>query len=440
MRIDNFEATGLERVEAWLARNAEMALDEQTLGCILKTINLSFVLEGIDRVQSTLLCELNDSYVQQSQRYVAMRKDAYFLPELGEDARAAEELTQQAFDLYARMSQLKEGECKGRPKPEHYRYGIPIEDARYILPLAAKTNLCLAMSGDKLFDLFRLLKDERYGALFEAVEGVISSQLPPRLAQCLAKLKAVKLNTAAIADFHADYFSRITHEENLLLLENFNDLDHRVAIGALTSTAKQTPSQTLQNWAETVAEKEQSLVKRVLGYGHDSIAEQARSTFGMMCSMVTYHQQLRHRLSRNQREELAAVVLDETRAIKLPESIKNSLFCDEFQTVAAALKAFRVKAAKKHGVEKALAFLLNCDQIKLILSLNARADASMLADRTCMNAQWEIRELAIKKLKILRALSPVLYEKALPSCVLGVCREGKLSCGKQMQVREQFSS
>ena len=63
----------------------------------------------------------------------------------------------------------------------------------------------------------------------------------------------------------------------------------------------------------------------------------------------------------------------------------------------------------------------------------------MLADRTCMNAQWEIRELAIKKVIALRTLSPVLYEKALPSCVKGICREGKMSCGQAGKVRELFA-
>jgi len=45
----------------------------------LKTINISFVAEGIDRIQSTLICELKNSYVQQSQRYVTMGKNSYIL-------------------------------------------------------------------------------------------------------------------------------------------------------------------------------------------------------------------------------------------------------------------------------------------------------------------------------------------------------------------------
>jgi len=62
----------------------------------------------------------------------------------------------------------------------------------------------------------------------------------------------------------------------------------------------------------------------------------------------------------------------------------------------------------------------------------------MLAERICLNAQWEIRDLATKKLEVLRELSDVLYEKALPPCVYDKCNEGKLSCGQQKQMREKY--
>jgi replicative DNA helicase Mcm len=63
--------------------------------------------------------------------------------------------------------------------------------------------------------------------------------------------------------------------------------------------------------------------------------------------------------------------------------------------------------------------------------------------KTCWSgnstAQWEIRNLSIEKLKQLRKLSKVLYEKALPPCVYSQCKEGKLTCGKSDQVKEFFN-
>lgn len=440
MRIANFEATGVDRLVNWIELNNITHIEELSLKQVLKTVNVSFVLEEINRVQSTLICELRDSYVQQSQRYVTMSKNLYMLPELDHnDGKKATDLTDKAFNLYGRMSQLKADSFKGRPKPEHYLYGIPIEDARYILPLSTKTNVCVAMSGDKLIELFRLINNGKYGKIFSEVCENLVAHLPVSLVKLLPCCASEDYQEV-VQEFYADDFSKISTEDNLILLECFNNLNMKVGFGALTSTLQEPPSRALKRWGQDAQVKAQGVVERVLGYGHDSIAEQARTTFGLMCSMVTYHQQLRHRLSENYREELFVLIRDKDREVKVPQTIKNSLFYQEYMELVDEYKSFRMFIAEKYGQDKALYFLLNCDQIKLIISTNARADISMLSDRTCMNAQWEIRELAIKKLIILRRLSSVLYEKALPSCVRGKCREGTLSCGQQFKVAEKFLS
>ena len=438
MQITNFEATGLDRVESWLCRYGGQATIEQLVQ-VLKTVNISFILEEISRIQSTLICELKDSYVQQSQRYVTMSNDAFILPALAaNDEKRARELTLKAFSLYQAMSERKNGEFKGRPKLEHYLHGIPIEDARYILPLSTKTNVCVAMSGDKLVDFFRLVNDSRYDDLFAEVRAKLLAFLPVQLRRLMAEVPPVNVNQDMIKEFYAPYLAQVSPQQNLVLLEKFDNLDMKVGFGALTSTQKTTPSQTMARWGADAPRKAQEVVARVLGYGHDSIAEQARTTFGIMCSLVTYHQQLRHRLTQNYREDLTVLLEDVGREPKVPATIANSRFYQAFRELVDEFKVFRQEIAARYGSAKALSFLLNCEQIKLIMSANARADISMLADRTCMNAQWEIRELAIKKLMILRSLSPVLYERALPSCVWGKCREGALSCGQQLAVREQF--
>ena len=105
MQITNYEGKDLEQVESFL--QAHPALETTTVKELLKTCNLSFILEGITRWQSTMICELKDSYVQQSQRYVTLSADGYVLPQLkDEDKQKAEALIGRAFSLYAEMSQL----------------------------------------------------------------------------------------------------------------------------------------------------------------------------------------------------------------------------------------------------------------------------------------------------------------------------------------------
>ena len=439
MKIENFEATGLEKLAKWLQANNINSLSEPDLRELLKTVNISFVMEELNRLQSTLICELKDSYVQQSQRYVTVTDQGYLLPQLETTDRLnAENLIKRTLALYQQMSQMKQGEFKGRPKLENYEYGIPIEDARYILPLAVKTNVCVALAGDKLIDFVNLLNKPDYRLIFADLLGQLLKLLPSNIAE-LVQQHYQQVDNNLVGQYYAAYLQLLSPENNLILLETFSDLDMKVGFGALTSTMQQPPSAAITRWGAEAPQKAQGVVERVLSYGHDSIAEQARVTVGMMCSLVTYHQQLRHRLTANYREPLESLVTDLQRAVKIPSTIATSPFAEEFLQLVAEIKTFRAQLLQKYDKATALFFLLNCEQLKIVMSTNARADISMLADRTCRNAQWEIRELAIKKLICLRKLSPVLYEKALPSCVWGKCREGKLTCGQQLQVREQFS-
>lgn len=438
MRITNFQHTGLDKIESWITRNNINKIREYDLRECLKPINISFVIEEIDRVQSTLICELKDSYVQQSQRYVTMKDDSFIVPELDdEDSKKAKDIIMRAFELYGKMSQLKDVDVKGRPKVENYLHRIPIEDARYILPLVTKTNVSICMSANKLIDFFSLMNDGRYSYILDGIKEELARLLPSMLASLLSDITRDQ-NPKLIENFYKDEFTKINHDNNVVLISAFSNLDLNVGLGAITSTQGKTPSKILELWGNEAHKKAQGVADRVLGYGHDSIGEQARTTFGMMCSMVTYHQQIRHRLSENHREELINIIRDIDRQVVIPETIKNSIFFKEFIELTEEFKIFRIYVSQKYSEDKALKFLLNCDQIKLIISTNARIDIKMLADRICLNAQWEIRELSTKKLEILRKLSRVLYSNALPSCVYGRCKEGKLTCGKQLFMREKF--
>lgn len=436
--ITNFEDTGLDMIDIWISKNMNSGICEIELRECLKSINVSFVLEEIDRVQSTLICELKGSYVQQSQRYVAQKGEDFMMEGLEhEDSIKAQELLSKAFELYEEMSKTKDATIKGRPKAENYVYGIPIEDARYILPLGSKTNITVSLSGDRLIDLFILMNDIKYTGIFNDIENELIKLLPSNLATILASIHK-DCNSKLVENFYNDYFEKINSHDNMVLLNSFSNLDLKVGLGAITSTNKNTPSQVLKLWGDNASSKAEAVTNRVLGYGHDSIAEQARTTFGMMCSLVTYHQQIRHRLSENHRENLINIINDKDRPVVVPSTIKNSIFYNEFLQLTDKIKIFRSYILSKYNQNSVLRLLLNCDQIKMIISTNARIDVGMLAERICFNAQWEIRELYTKKLDILRAQSLVLYKNALPPCVYGKCKEGKLTCGKQEQMREKF--
>jgi thymidylate synthase ThyX len=370
---------------------------------------------------------LKDSYVQQSQRYVSQAEDQFDKPDLpSEEKERGQALIRRAVRLYTAMS---DGES-----------GIPIEDARYILPLLAKTNLSVALSADKLTDFFALCNDGRYRSLTRPLRDALEPLLPKMLYERLQSVPAEGIHESLVSAFYQESMDKLTPEQPMVLLQAFQDPELKAGLGALTSTRSQAPSEVLAAWGDGAPEKAKATVRRVLGYGHTSIAEQARTTFGMMCSLSAYHQQIRHRLSSNHREDLTAVARDANRPPLIPPSIRNSGFKEEFLALTQSFKSFRLQILERFGLDRALPFLQNCDQIKLIYSTNARMDAAVLSERICMNAQWEIRDLCIRKLALLRKLSETLYESAAPPCVHGSCREGNKSCGRQTEMRARFGS
>jgi thymidylate synthase ThyX len=345
------------------------------------------------------------------------------VPELpAAEREQAQILICQAVDLYQAMCEAD----------------IPMEDARYVLPLSVRTNLSVAMSADKLMDWFVLCDDGRYRRLMQPIRSALEQRLPAELLRWFKMMPPGETSGQAAYMFYRDAMARLTPDRPVILFQAFKQLDIKAGLGAVTSTSANPPSATLETWGAEALSKARGVVSRVLSYGHKSIAEQARTTFGMMCSLAAYHQQIRHRLSSNHREDFSVLMLDVKRPVVIPPRIQTSVFRQDFLRLIKAFGIFRRQVLERFGLDQAMLVLQNCDQIKLIYSTNARIDAEMLAERVCMNAQWEIRELSIRKLHILRGLSETLYERAVPSCVYGQCKEGAKSCGLQNQMQAEF--
>lgn len=436
MQLTNYEGADLLLVETLLKQHPDTNRD--TLLELLKTCNLSFVLEGINRWQSTMICERKDSYVQQSQRYVTMSRDGYTLPELGEADRAkAEALIAKVFALYEEMSQLKEA-FKGRPKREHYRYGIPVEDARYILPLAVKTNLSVATTGDKLLGWFRMMKRPEDALMFDDIRKALLEVLPETLGTWLDAQAFSFENQEILQQYYQNDLAKITPEEPVQLLRTFKEPELKAGLGSLTSTRAEAPSEVLESWGAEAAEKAKGVTKRVMSYGHTSVAEQCRTTFGMMFSLVTWHQQVRHRLPNTFRESWNCLLTDENRKPVVPPTVKEGGFAETYHALVKEVQEFQRYLAQNYEGGVWRYFLLNCQQVKIITSTNARMDCGMLQERICNNAQWEINRIAVLKLAELRKLSDILYQYAVPSCVYGACKEGKMTCGRAAEMRERY--
>ena len=102
-------------------------------------------------------------------------------------------------------------------------------------------------------------------------------------------------------------------------------------------------------------------------------------------------------------------------------------------------KAARSKAEKK-AIEDARFVLPNACETKMVVTMNARSLYHFFRLRCCRRAQWEIRELAMKMLRLCCQAAPLLFANAGPGCCSGPCPEGKMSCGAASEVRSQVEA
>ncbi len=122
--------------------------------------------------------------------------------------------------------------------------------------------------------------------------------------------------------------------------------------------------------------------------------------------------------------------------LKITEILSSKYF-DEFVAEGCDEKEAKRKAQKK-AIEDARFVLPNACDTKMIATFNARSLINFFNHRCCNRAQWEIRDLAIQMLKLVKEVAPNLFKKAGPPCLYNKCPEGKMTCGKILEVRETF--
>ena len=116
----------------------------------------------------------------------------------------------------------------------------------------------------------------------------------------------------------------------------------------------------------------------------------------------------------------------------LPETVKAAPGAEEIYRRAFAEQAAAAEEALALGFspEDLSYFALSGHQIDLILSMNLRQIVHFMKLRTCRRAQWEIRGVAWRMLRLLCDSCPEIFGYIGPSCVYGPCPEGRMSCGR----------
>lgn len=211
-------------------------------------------------------------------------------------------------------------------------------------------------------------------------------------------------------------------------------------------------------------EKSREFVERLAKLGHESPTEHVSFTFGIEgVSRSLLAQITRHRIASYSVQSQRYVRLDQFDYVTPPEIEADPAALEEFQAamaqenenykrIAALLKdghirrlmaqgmseAEAAKKAEKMAIEDARFVLPNACDTKMMLTMNARSLLNFFRLRCCSRAQWEIRDVATQMLALVKPIAPTIFAKAGPGCLSGPCPEGKMTCGRMAEVREQF--
>ena len=211
-------------------------------------------------------------------------------------------------------------------------------------------------------------------------------------------------------------------------------------------------------------EKANSFVNMLSEIGHESPIEHAYFTFGIegvsrsLLAQITRHRmasfsvQSQRYVKENKFEFIIPPEINDNEEAKkiFLEAMENDI--ETYEKLTNILKEKHLKTflekgqdektanrnAEKKAIEDARFVLPNAAETKMVVTMNARSLNNFFHHRCCERAQWEIREVSDQMLKLVREVAPELFKNSGPSCVSKGCPEGKMSCGKIVEIRNKY--
>ncbi len=201
---------------------------------------------------------------------------------------------------------------------------------------------------------------------------------------------------------------------------------------------------------EKITKKNQkAFIERLMKMGHMSPIEHVSFTFAIEgISRACSHQLVRHRIASYSQQSQRYVSEKSGFDYIIPSIIREDAelkkYFEDFMAEAQNAYNYISSRLNEKGIKGELAnqdarFVLpNAAETKIIVTMNARELLHFFRQRCCNRAQWEIRKMAEKMLKLVRKAAPTIFLKAGPACLFAPCPEGEYSCGKREEVRKKY--
>ncbi len=429
-RISTTQGSALEIYEKSREKENNAALIEKVVGSgHTSTLEHQFFTVAFDNVSvctEEFVIEFRlGSYTVKSRRYVDYTDAGFYIPPMPEklvpDYRKQ---MQSLFDAYAKLLE----------------YGIPKEDARYVLPYCFRSNFYCTMNARELLYMITVMCKGRGSyypelkALGESLKEQIRAYFPnlPELTE-----KRYHTGSAENAGRYQpeEKFGKIPAPEAAAAETVLRSVpDGEDAANLLTEAQN-------ANWMLSSDPDGYYEYTDLIGGERPRELELIHAQFEIRSlSLAAVTHLVRHRVQTVLVPHVSQAV--RTQTYVLPPTVRADekalvLYMQTFADHAKALKKMLKAGLPAEAVQY---YALAGNQVNVICDMNGRELLHFMKLRTCTRAQWEIRGCAVELLRQLRKQCPTVFRCFGPSCyVSGVCPEGRLSCGKSAEIKAQYA-
>ncbi|MEM3408403.1 MAG: FAD-dependent thymidylate synthase [Candidatus Micrarchaeia archaeon] len=357
----------------------------------------AFIFEicNVSRATTLFLCSPSYlSHLQQSLRR-ANADRGYELPESILNSKMLEisiQVLDSAFKLYEEM--IKDG--------------IPMEDARYILPLYTRTNIQTLGDARELTHLHAMSKEENVPSVVkETVQKMIDEarKVAPKL------FEERKMNYEKLGWYPAPQI----YGENKTIQRIIEENKKPEKVTFVNSELQ------IEQIMKAIIDRDEAELAN-LKHSHNG---SDINGFLTPMSLVTLHQAIRQRTWDHSVESIYDAV--EREKIIIPKTIEDSKWKDKYNM--AAMQMFSLyKDIVRYGIGKndAIGVIPHALMIYDLIHINGWNALNAIGKRTCTEAQWEIREIAEGIALEIGKINPRLFAFLGPQCKLyGICPEKK---------------
>ncbi|MCS7179369.1 MAG: FAD-dependent thymidylate synthase [Anaerolineae bacterium] len=145
--------------------------------------------------------------------------------------------------------------------------------------------------------------------------------------------------------------------------------------------------------------------------GHESLIEHASATFEIRgISRACSHQLVRHRIASYSQESQRYVPMDNPEWVLPPSILRNAQACALWEQFAIQVQeTYRALRAQGIPKEDARFVLPNATATRIVVTMNFRELLHVFRLRISPEAQWEIREVAVRMLEAVYPYAPAVF-------------------------------